>query len=375
MAQARANAPHILHLQPDGTPQAAARTAMLIAAFGRTYRHSIVACDPARRQWLSGTGSGSVTWLTGFPELAGGPTPGRLNRLARAMLPFDLVISHGYGAINAAMARTTFAEAYPVPPIIHHEWDHKPVITNMARRRRNWFRRFALGKTAALVVDSERMEERALVDWQQPIGRVKHIAQGIDVRAFAKRPRADALPMLVKRPGELWIGVVDEAGDLNTLPQALDLLTGLPDECQLVWATAENRAFPIAEAADARSLNHRVHNIAPMPPLERFIGLFDIFLSLSPDVSRDTVLAAMASGLPIVAPPIVPIAYPVSDENQPWVRGNPGESLRQLVNSARLGKESGEANRRRALAQFDIEKTAATYQRLFDSAIALRSAQ
>jgi glycosyltransferase involved in cell wall biosynthesis len=118
-----------------------------------------------------------------------------------------------------------------------------------------------------------------------------------------------------------------------------------------------------------------VHNIAPMPPLERFIGLFDIFLSLSPDVSRDTVLAAMASGLPIVAPPIVPIAYPVSDENQPWVRGNPGESLRQLVNSARLGKESGEANRRRALAQFDIEKTAATYQRLFDSAIALRSAQ
>lgn len=374
MTSARGAAPHILHLLPDSTPQAAARTAMLIAASGRAYRHSIVAADPAQRQWLGGTG-GSVTWLTDFPELAGAPMPGRLNRLARAMLPFDLVVSHGYGAMNAVMARTTFAEAYPVPPIIHHEWDHKPVITAMARHRRNWFRRFALGKTAALVVDSERVEERALVDWQQPIGRVKHIADGIDVRAFAKRPRVDALPMLVKRPGEFWIGVVDEAGGLDTLPQALDLLSNLPDECQLVWATAENRAFPIAEAADAKALNHRVHNIAPMPPLEHFIGLFDIFLSLSPDVPRHAVLSAMASGVPIVANETVSVAHLVSDENQAWIRSDPGESIRELVNSAKLAQVSGEANRRRALAEFDIDKTVATYRRLFDSAIALRSAR
>lgn len=374
MSSARGAAPHILHLLPDSTPQAGARTAMLIAAFGRTYRHSIVAANPAQRQWLGGRG-GSVTWLTDFPELAGAPMPGRLNRLVRAMLPFDLVVSHGYGAMNAVMARTTFAEAYPVPPIIHHEWDHKPVITAMARRRRNWFRRFALGKTAALVVDSERVEERALVDWQQPIGRVKHIADGIDVRAFAKRPRADALPMLVKRPGEFWIGVVDEAGNLDTLSQALDLLASLPDECQLVWATADNRAFPIAEAADAKALNHRVHNIAPMPRLERFIGLFDIFLALSPDTPRDAVLAAMASGIPIVSASTVPIAHLVSENNEPWVRGNPGESLRHLVNSSKLARESGEANRRRALAEFDSDKTAATYRRLFDSAIALRQSR
>ena len=372
MTSARAAAPHILHLLPDSTLRAAARTAKLIAALGRAYRHSIVAADSAQRQWLSGTG-GSVTWLTDFPQLGGLPTPGRLNRLARAMLPFDLVVSHGYGAMNAVMARTAFAEAYPVPPVIHHEWDHKPVITSMARRRRNWFRRFALGKTAALVVDSERVEERALIDWQQPIGRVKHIADGIDVRAFAKRPRADALPMLVKRPGEFWIGVVDEDGGLGALPQALDLLAGLPDECQLVWATAENRAYPIAEAADAKSLNHRVHNIAPMPPLERFIGLFDILLSMSTDVPREIVLATMASGLPVVASPTVPIAHLLSDENQPWVQGDLGESLRQLVNSSKAARASGEANRRRALAEFDIEKTAATYRRLFDSAIALRS--
>lgn len=83
MTSARGAAPHILHLLPDSTPQAAARTAMLIAAFGRAYRHSILAADPGQRQWLGGNG-GSVAWLTGFPELAGAPTPGRLNRLARA---------------------------------------------------------------------------------------------------------------------------------------------------------------------------------------------------------------------------------------------------------------------------------------------------
>ena len=372
MAAKRTTPPHLLHLLPDSTPTAAARTASLIAALNRTYRHSIVAADAAQRQWLQGVKIDSIEWPAAFPALAGAPTPGRLNRLARAMLPYDLVVSHGYGSMNAVMARTLFGEAYSLPQVIHHEWDHKPVITNAARRRRNWYRRFALGKTAALVVDSERVEERALVDWQQPIGRVKHIADGIDVRAFARRPRADALPTLIKRPGEFWIGSIDDAGDLVTLPQSLELLSELPDECQLVWVTAEGRAQAVAQAADARALNHRAHNIAAPPSLERFIGLFDIFLALSPEVPRDAVLAAMASGVPVIVPAENPAAQLLSDENRQRINGGVAQALRQLVNSAALAKADGEANRRRALAEFDREKMVATYQRLFDSAIALR---
>lgn len=372
MAQARTAPAHLLHLLPDSTPSAAARTAALISALGRTYRHSIVAADPAQRHWLHGVKSDGIGWPADFPALAGGPTPGRLNRLARAMLPYDLVVSHGYGTMNAVMARTLFGEAYFLPHVIHHEWDHKPAITNAARRRRNWYRRFALGKTAALVVDSERVEERALVDWQQPIGRVKHIADGIDVRAFARRPRADALPTLVKRTGEFWIGSIDDAGDLATLPQSLDLLSQLPDECQLVWVTAEGRAQMVAEAADARALNHRVHTIAAPSSLARFIGLFDIYLALSADVPRDAVLAAMASGLPVAAPAGVPAAQFLSEENRQRIDEGVAPAVRQWVNSAALAKADGEANRRRALAEFDTDRMVATYKRLFDSAIALR---
>lgn len=366
-------APLILHLLPDLTSLSAARTAALVAGLGKAYRHAILSAHPADRDWLGRSGGGNVTWLTEFPTLAGGPSPRRLQRLARAMLPYDLVVTHGYESINAVMARTVFSEAYSPPPLIHHEWEHKPVIGALTRRKRNWVRRIALGKTAGLVVDSERWEERALVDWQQPIGRVKLIVDGIDVRAFARRPRADALPNLVKRPGEVWIGVVDPDATLDGLPRALDLLAGLPEECHLVWATGPDRTEAIAEAADARALNHRVHNLPDMPELPRFVGLFDAVLLAAPDVpQRETVLAAMASGLPVVGDVPGNLAQLVAEPNRPLLEQGAGDALRALLATPALGRDVGEANRRRALAEFDGEKLVATYRRLFDSAIAQR---
>lgn len=370
----RGDVPLILHLLPDITARSAARTARLIAAHGRTYRHALVAAHPQRRGWLAQSGGG-VSWLADFPTLEGRPTPGRLQRLASAMLPYDLVVTHGYGAINAVMARTAFSEAYKPPALIHHEWSHKPIIGPVERRKRNWYRRIALGKAAGLVVDTEAVEARALVDWQQPLGRVKLIADGIDVRAFAKRPRVDTLPGLVKRPGEVWLGVVDPAGACEGLPQALDLLAALPEECHLVWATGFDRTEAVAEAADARSLNHRVHNLGDMPELSRFVGLFDMLLAPgAAEGGRETVLAAMASGLPVMGAGASAWRDLLAEPNQSALEGAPIDRIRDLLANTARAREIGEANRRRASAEFDDAKLVDAYRRLFDSAIAQRRA-
>jgi hypothetical protein len=40
--------------------------------------------------------------------------------------------------------------------------------------------------------------------WHQPAGKVHRVANGIDTAAYARKARPDALPRVIKRPGEKW---------------------------------------------------------------------------------------------------------------------------------------------------------------------------
>ncbi|HCS17784.1 MAG TPA: glycosyl transferase family 1, partial [Erythrobacter sp.] len=86
------------------------------------------------------------------------------------------------------------------------------------------------------------------------------------------------------------------------------------------------------------------------------------------------VIEAMAAGLPVVAPAVGDIAGMVSEANAEFITppGNEEElrmALVQLAVSKELRREVGEANRARAVAQFDEAKMIATYRRLYSSAM------
>jgi len=83
---------------------------------------------------------------------------------------------------------------------------------------------------------------------------------------------------------------------------------------------------------------------------------------------------AMAAGLPVVAPAVGDIAGMVSQPNAEFI-APPGDeeelrmALVQLAVSKELRKEVGEANRAKAVAEFDAAKMIATYRRLYSSAM------
>ena len=82
----------------------------------------------------------------------------------------------------------------------------------------------------------------------------------------------------------------------------------------------------------------------------------------------------MAAGLPVVAPAVGDIANMVSDRNAEFIAspGNEeelGTALARLAGSKDLRKEVGEANRTKAVAEFDEAKMIATYRRLYSSAM------
>ena len=123
MSEPHGAVPHVLHLQSTFAPGGKERrTVDLINAFGKGLRHTIVSAEPDELGAAQGIAKGiKVTLQPPFPGLKGLPLPARLQRLAKAMKGFDLVLTYNWGAMDPVMAHTLFKDAFGLPPLVHHE--------------------------------------------------------------------------------------------------------------------------------------------------------------------------------------------------------------------------------------------------------------
>lgn len=369
--------PRILHLHSTFSAGGKeVRCAQLINAFGGAFSHAIVSAMPERMAAAQLISSGlSVTYPQNFPSLSGRPTPGRLHKLASAMRGYDLVLTYNWGAMDAVMAHTLFSTMLELPPLIHHEDGFNEDEQKKLKASRNLYRRIALGKSSGLVVPSEVLEEVALDVWDQPMGRVKRIPNGIDTKKFAKKPKPDALRGIVKRPDEFWVGTLAGLRPVKNLRKLVRSFAGLPAEWQLVIVGEGPEEDAIRAEADRLEIGHRVHLPGFAADPARFIGLFDIF-ALSSDTEQFplSVLEAMAAAIPVVSTDVGDVSDMVSEPNRPFVvkendASNLASALEALVADKALRKSLGEANRVKALAEFDEARMIDTYRRLYSSAM------
>jgi glycosyltransferase involved in cell wall biosynthesis len=372
----KARVPKILHLHSTfDAGGKELRNVRLINAWGREADHAIVSGDLERRGAAHLIGSKPrISWPK-FPPLSGNPTPRRLAKLARAMAGYDLVCTYNWGAIDAVMAHTVFADAFKLPPLVHHEDGFNEDEAKQLKRRRNWYRRIALGRAAALVVPSATLEDIALNLWDQPRTRVRRIANGIDTRACAAPPKRDILPGLLKHKGEYWIGSLAGLRKVKQLEVLVRAMADLPDEWQLVIAgEGPERAGLLAEA-ERLGLEDRVHLPGFVAEPHRLIGHFDIFaLSSQSEQFPISVVEAMAAGLPVVAPRVGDIGSMVASENGPLlVDSGEGQALARALGQSlvRLARDPAErtrigaANRARARAEYDEARMIERYRALY----------
>ncbi|AKM06687.1 glycosyltransferase [Pelagerythrobacter marensis] len=369
--------PRILHLHSTFSAGGKElRTVRLINAFGAKAEHTIVSGEPGRMEAAQHIARHvPARYPREFPTLQGKPTPGRLQRLARAMQGYDLVLTYNWGAMNAVLAHTVFKDVFGLPPLIHHEDGFNEDERERLKPLRNWFRKIALGRSNGLVVPSETLERIALEVWEQPIGRVKHISNGIETVAFAKRPKPDALRGVVKRKGEFWVGTLAGLRPVKNLPRLVRAFRGLPDDWHLVIVGEGPERDAIRAEADEYDIGHRVHLPGFAPDPARYVGLFDIFaLSSDSEQFPISVVEAMAAGLPVAAPAVGDIADMVADANVPLIAPRGDEAalsgnLAQLAGDAALRSEVGAANRAKARESFDEKPMIAAYRRLYSSAM------
>jgi glycosyltransferase involved in cell wall biosynthesis len=348
------------------------RAVALMNAFGTGLRHAVVSAQPGATAARAGLDPAlSVGFPFGFPPLAGKFSVQRMRTLARAMAPFDLILSYNWGAIDAVMAHALFAPGMRLPPLVHHEDGFNAEEAVRLSRRRNWYRMLALARASALVVPSRRLETIAHGQWRQGAGKVVRIANGIDTAAFAHQPHARSLPRLVKRAGEIWIGTVAGLRPVKNLRRLVRAFAGLDDRFQLViLGEGPERAAILAQAA-ALGLPHRVHLPGFVADPAKVIGLFDVF-ALSSDSEQFplSVVEAMAAGLPVASPAVGDVAEIVAPENRAFITP-PGDTealgtaLRALGESPDLRARLGAANRARACAEFDVATMVGHYAALY----------
>lgn len=373
----------ILHLhssfQPGGKELRAAR---IINAFAGKARHTIVSAEPDALGAANAIAPRiEVDFPRDFPPLAGKPFPRRLQRLARAMQGFDLVLTYNWGAMDAVLAHTLFGDALRLPPLVHHEDGFNQDEANGLKRGRNWYRTIALGRASALIVPSERLEQIALRAWHQPKWRVRRIANGIDLAAYAKKPRPDALPRIVKRKGELWLGTLAGLRKVKNLPRLVRAFSQMGEEWQLVILGEGPEREAIRAEALRLDLAHRVHLPGFVANPASAIGLFDLFaLSSDSEQFPISVVEAMAAGLAVASPAVGDVAGMVAEENRAYISppGDDGalaDALATLGDDAGLRRRIGEANRARARELYDEKAMLDAYRAVYAEAIQRHSAR
>ena len=352
------------------------RAVRLMNLFGPAIAHTIVS---AQSQALGASAAVdprlAVSYPQDFPPLAGPLRPGRLHALARAMAGHDLVLTYNWGAMDAVMAHTLFGQALSLPPLVHHEDGFNEDEALRLKPQRNWYRRIGLGRAAGLIVPSHRLEGIALETWHQPRWRVRRIANGIPTGAYAKKPRPDALPRVIKRKGELWLGTLAGLRAVKNLPRLVRAFAALGEEWQLVILGDGPEREAIRETAIALEIGHRVHLPGFVADPAAVLGLFDLFaLSSDSEQFPISVVEAMAAGLAVAAPAVGDVAAMVAPENASFIVA-PGrddtlaQALATLAADPALRRRVGEANRVRARAEYDEAAMLAAYRTAYGAAL------
>lgn len=345
-------------------------------AFGIDAEHVVVSAQAGAYGAAAAIGSEiRVAYPDDFPPLAGKPWPGRLQRLAQAMQSFDLVLTYNWGAMDAVLAHTLFADHYRLPPLVHHEDGFNQDEAERLKPARNWYRRLALHKTSALVVPSQRLEAIALSAWAQPRHKVHRIANGIKTARFSITPAPDALPGIIKSSEDLWLGTLAGLRPVKNLPRLVRAFAALPEPWRLIIVGEGPDRDAIVDEAIRLGLSDRVHLPGFVADPAAVVGLFDLFALTSDSEQFPICVAeAMAAGLAVVSPDVGDVAAMLAPGNRAFVAPLGNEAalavhLADLAADPDLRARIGAENRGHAIAHHDEAAMISAYARVYGDAL------
>jgi sugar transferase (PEP-CTERM/EpsH1 system associated) len=270
-----------------------------------------------------------------------------------------------------------------VPIVIHGEHGREASDPHGLDRKRNRIRRAIAPLVNRFVAVSEDLG-RWLVDVVHvPPKKVVVIHNGVDVGRFAGDGRERARRALDLADDRLVLGTIgrlDPVKDHVGLVEAFaDVAPTCPSATLLIVGEGPCRAA-IAGAVKAHALDARVRLLGERHDVPQLLTAFDVYVlsSIAEGISN-TILEAMASGLPVLAtrtggnPELVDddvtgALVPVGD------RQAMASAIRTYVHDPALRARHGAAGRTRAHEQFALDRMAARYLGLYHELVSGKAA-
>jgi L-malate glycosyltransferase len=359
---------HVMHVFPSfGIGGVPLRMARIIDHFGRRLRHTIVALD---QNFAAARQISECVDLTLLPP--GNARRGMAASLYSAIsvlrrLQPDILATYNWGAIEWAMANRLF----PIARQLHFEAGFGKEEANRQIRRRVLFRRWALARTAMVVVPSRRLEDLALRVWRLPPERLRYVPNGVDLVRFADPPR-DRVAGFSWRPAELVVGTVAPLRPEKNVARLLRAFARVDTRppVRLIIAGEGGERAALTQLAEALGIAARVlftGNVAA----ETVLGTFDLF-ALSSDTEQmpNALLEAMAAGRAVAAVDVGDVKDMVCEANRAFIVPRDDEqaladALSRLLSDPAKRAELGRGNREQAVENFSQERMFAAYLQIF----------
>ena len=372
--------PRLLHVFPSfGYGGVPIRMARIIDHLGPGYGHDIVAldgCFDSRTRIAPEIDARyrSLSLSKTNPLLAVLQA-----RAAIAKLKPDLLLTYNWGAVEWAMAARLLRSCRQ----IHLESGFGIEEASERLPRRDLFRRWALRRVEALVVPSRTLVEIAERHWQVPAAKIRHIPNGVELERFAASPDPAACAELglAAPPGGALIGTLAPLRpekNVACLVRAFARVSETGDARLAILGDGGER--PALERLAAQlGIAERVVFAGHVEQVERLLGAFDLFV-LSSDTEQmpNSLVQAMAAGLPVAATAVGDVPLILPPESRPYLAAAGDDEMLaacigSLLDDPALRLDLGRRNREHVQRHYAEGPMLERYQSLIETCLRPRS--
>jgi len=290
---------------------------------------------------------------------------GQLVRLFRREKP-DVVHTHSWGTLVEGIVAARLAR---VPHVIHGEHG------TMEERPRNLrVQRWLWPRADRLLSVSSRLAERMADRVGFERSRIQVIRNGIDTVRFSPAPRDKARAAFGFGEADVVIGTAGRlvpVKDQATLIAALGLLKARGVDFTCVIAGDGPLRTALLEQIENAGLSESIRLLGARADIDQVLAALDIFvLSSVSEGMSNTILEAMATGLPVVATRVGGADELVEDGKSGLLvpsqdPARMADALAGLVADRQKRSAMGASGRERALSIFPFDGMIAAYRDLY----------
>jgi sugar transferase (PEP-CTERM/EpsH1 system associated) len=288
-----------------------------------------------------------------------------LRRVFRQFGP-HIVHTHAWGTLCEGWSAARLAS---VPLIIHGE--HGTIQDRLYQR---WVQRFMWNRVDQVLSVSSQLAARLSNEVGFDPRRIRTIRNGVSLERFGRVSRAQARRALGLSDDCVAIGTVGrlvEVKDHRTLLASFERVAREEPRTLLLLAGDGPLGPSLRAQAEAMKLDGRVRFLGHRADIEQVLAALDVFvLSSHSEGLSNTILEAMASGVPVVATRVGGAdELVVHDQTGLLVPARNQEALAaamsRLTSSIDTRRRMGAASRHRAHAEFSLARMVRNYEELY----------